>query len=1492
MEVTGASNAHDESDRPKGRARLRLRTPLGSTADGHVARVPSTAPSASVAVPPFDVDGVIGLDTSDDGSSRSPMPSVARQGPESDEEAGAAPSAAKRARRRRAATGGTGSRGTTPRAAGKRAKATKRSARGSGGRPSKARVGDKDADDAVNSPPAKPLTSYFSALMTPPPSAPAARSQSAPPETNHAAGNWHGGGGAGAGAGGGDSTARWAADATKYADAAGGVPSDSDSDAPLVFSGEPAGGDEWQAVRLPPYRLKREEGQSAYTTHFQAVVRSVRERSDLLELLSGREREALAVMGESLSVSAQGLYARLMTRRGPWFSCASLVRYEEVGRSKRGVQAAVRELIAFKLLLPLPGGPHAIPARATSGAAAADADELEHWLALEAAHACLNAVEVKRVVTALGIGPPPAVRSGVEQVPAAARPTSDPERYGITPREDGAEAASSRRVDRWAQATKESMLDWLRDCCFRQRTLSGKRLPLGRTMWKVLSDGRPDVRGRRFSALRRRRGDAASRDGATRSGGLTWTRAEVSGGRSGSSSVAVEVEDGDGEDGDDAGDAAIDDPEADAGAVVAEEDVPVYRRPIDESYDPNVDGPEHYVVRLAADYQALFRRVHSLYYLATDTAMLSSGYGWGSVTGASHVVDGALNAYGGFVVHAGKPGAPPLFSPGLMCMFGKLAYAPYACRFVGPLMPSRRHLIAYEAALKLQADVEGGLMMAEEELKATRAFVLADGAEDVAGGGEGGESVASTSTPRPGGTAAESAGLASPRVTGVPGGGAVALLRTCCRGEPLDDEATFEALLGESAQLDVEGPVSSVAVAPATAAVTPDALSPTAAASPLARRTDEVAPVCEALAERVGEALDEYARFASTWRKEHGPAPSSAAVCLRSIDAGWVLATTLWHAVQTLEKVQRYEEALKYLRQLLRSRYTPHRRGRWWERLCVNLAHLGRPVQACIAAKEGAKDEYVVGGDRLGLERRLAKLQQRHGVAASVAVARFRGRGSPSLSGRLVVEGETSSDAGSKSGWHCAACTLLNDAAALQCAVCRKIRPDDTPSSVSTPRSAASRSYKRSTTVHGAAGKSLGDPSAASGVVPVTPFTETLQLYRPVGAPVRTLGEVVLQAVPLNSATGFKSRFVGFDGPGGVNATSDASAVAPCGGVTLPAVDGGALDAGVAGFEGPAAERGDVRVSEPAGSGPSRLVGGGDGSSSVAGADITEEQEMGDSVRVSVEELCLQHYRRNGGWLGLHCEGGPIYALFGLLMWDALFADVSNAFWTPFQDAPLDLFADGGVFFRRRERRVCGILHKLCLASRQDVVKLVGDAWRAHYGQCCTGVAWDRYSLHTLQLIAACIGGTALAGILDVMAFLHKHFRGGMPDLLVYRSRPRAAADGSGGTHAMREQQPAPAAGVTASLPTADENGADDEHGDPAMRDIVLDEDNFVFEAKFVEVKGPRDRLFDKQRAWLRVLLRAGVDTELCRVLEDTSTPSRRRRAPGSVAAGAASGAT
>ncbi len=65
---------------------------------------------------------------------------------------------------------------------------------------------------------------------------------------------------------------------------------------------------------------------------------------------------------------------------------------------------------------------------------------------------------------------------------------------------------------------------------------------------------------------------------------------------------------------------------------------------------------------------------------------------------------------------------------------------------------------------------------------------------------------------------------------------------------------------------------------------------------------------------------------------------------LRRFTGGWVYATILSHCVEYLEKQRKYEDANLVLKDLLaQNGFCTSSRGRWWDRLALNLEfHLGR----------------------------------------------------------------------------------------------------------------------------------------------------------------------------------------------------------------------------------------------------------------------------------------------------------------------------------------------------------------------------------------------------------------------------------------------------------------------------------------------------------------------------------------------------------------------
>ena len=106
----------------------------------------------------------------------------------------------------------------------------------------------------------------------------------------------------------------------------------------------------------------------------------------------------------------------------------------------------------------------------------------------------------------------------------------------------------------------------------------------------------------------------------------------------------------------------------------------------------------------------------------------------------------------------------------------------------------------------------------------------------------------------------------------------------------------------------------------------------------------------------------------------------------------------------------------------------------------------------------------------------------------------------------------------------------------------------------------------------------------------------------------------------------------------------------------------------------------------------------------------------------------------------------------------------------------------------------------------------------------CTGVSWERHERDDLVQIAECIGGEALAGVLQLLADDYSAWSSGMPDLLLW-----SPCDGDG----RRKSR-----------------------------------------ARLAEVKGPNDALSEQQRAWCAALRRAGCDVEVTKVRAPPKRPA------------------
>ncbi|KAJ2849620.1 hypothetical protein GGI22_005505 [Coemansia erecta] len=194
-----------------------------------------------------------------------------------------------------------------------------------------------------------------------------------------------------------------------------------------------------------------------------------------------------------------------------------------------------------------------------------------------------------------------------------------------------------------------------------------------------------------------------------------------------------------------------------------------------------------------------------------------------------------------------------------------------------------------------------------------------------------------------------------------------------------------------------------------------------------------------------------------------------------------------------------------------------------------------------------------------------------------------------------------------------------------------------------------------------------------------------------------------------------------------------------------------------------------------------------------------------DQVPCSVEGLALWRYKPLG-FQGVHSENAMATTLFSLLFWDIIFYPIPGVLDTEYQSRPLDMTSD--AFYANRKALIDQRLKRIAAGEFLDAIE---SNYEAEFGAECIGVSWD-ITADNLLTVAQYIGGKGLEAICRVLAKEYRLKSSGFPDLCLW--------------------------------------------------------DKNTEKVKFVEVKGPKDRLSDSQRDWIDILLKSGIDVEVCLVRE------------------------
>jgi hypothetical protein len=199
------------------------------------------------------------------------------------------------------------------------------------------------------------------------------------------------------------------------------------------------------------------------------------------------------------------------------------------------------------------------------------------------------------------------------------------------------------------------------------------------------------------------------------------------------------------------------------------------------------------------------------------------------------------------------------------------------------------------------------------------------------------------------------------------------------------------------------------------------------------------------------------------------------------------------------------------------------------------------------------------------------------------------------------------------------------------------------------------------------------------------------------------------------------------------------------------------------------------------------------------------------SYNLSVENVALTHYIKNLEYTnGKHAETAILTTIYALLFWNIIFDEkVENVFVDKFQSCPLDIQTDH--FYLNRKDLIDSKIELLSNSPIDFICELITNCWNSYYGFECSLVSWSLFEdLNECLSLIRCFNGIQLASLCKYISMQYRYCRSGGPDLIIWSNKTN--------------------------------------------------------KCKFVEVKGPGDRLSFKQMVWLDFFIQNSIDCEVCYV--------------------------
>ncbi|GAB7219646.1 VRR-NUC domain-containing protein [Vibrio comitans] len=183
-------------------------------------------------------------------------------------------------------------------------------------------------------------------------------------------------------------------------------------------------------------------------------------------------------------------------------------------------------------------------------------------------------------------------------------------------------------------------------------------------------------------------------------------------------------------------------------------------------------------------------------------------------------------------------------------------------------------------------------------------------------------------------------------------------------------------------------------------------------------------------------------------------------------------------------------------------------------------------------------------------------------------------------------------------------------------------------------------------------------------------------------------------------------------------------------------------------------------------------------------------------------EIAVAEHLKLSGWQAYFVENAFLTGLFGLAFWDVIYVPIEGAFLNAYQIGPKDLYTP--QFTEKRRQLIKARMEELQRLGFAELEKVYQDK----QGLTNPFVHWSMFDFEVLQHAKRCFSMEELLRLFEILLNDLRSFRTGMPDLIAFK------------------------------------------------------DNNY----RWIEVKGPGDKLQDNQIRWFKQFSRLGIKAEVCYV--------------------------